>query len=95
MKIDFEFTTKHGVFRDAIYLADDHNLTQEEIDAIKQQRLDNWIAAVEAPPVEAVETVTETPTSIQIAGELYQKLEGVPQSGAKLIEVNDTWYFKV
>lgn len=95
MKIDFEFTTKHGVFRDAIYLADDHNLTQEEIEDLKQQRLDNWIATVEAPPVEAVETVTETPTTIEIAGEVYQKLEGVPQSGAKLIEVNDTWYFKV
>lgn len=95
MKIDFEFTTPHGVFRDAIYLADDHNLTQQEIDVLKQQRLDSWIAIVEAPPVEVVEEVVAVPVTIEVAGETYQKLEGIPQSGAKLIEVNGTWYFKV
>lgn len=95
MKIDFEFTTKHGIFRDAIYLPENHNLTQQEIDVLKQQRLDSWIAIVEAPPVEVVEEVVVTPATIEIAGEVYQKLEGVPQSGAKLIEVNGTWYFKV
>jgi hypothetical protein len=54
MKIDFEFDTKHGVFRDALHLPDDHTLTDEEIQAMKQQRVDNWIAIVEAPPVEEV-----------------------------------------
>jgi hypothetical protein len=50
MKIDFEFTTKHGVFRDALYLDDDHTLNEAEITALKQERLDNWLYAVENPP---------------------------------------------
>jgi hypothetical protein len=33
-------------------------MTDEQIDALKQQRVDNWIAIVTAPPVEVVE---ETP----------------------------------
>lgn len=46
MKIDFEFTTQHGVFRDALYLDDDHAFSIEEINALKQERLDNWMATV-------------------------------------------------
>lgn len=52
IKIEFEFNTEHGVFRDALYLPDDHGLSDAEIDAMKQQRVDNWIALVTAPPVE-------------------------------------------
>ena len=52
MKIDFEFETQYGIFRDALYLPDDHTFTDEEIQAMKQQRLDNWIAVVTAPPVD-------------------------------------------
>lgn len=58
MKIDFEFDTPHGVFRDALHLPDDHTFTDDEIQAMKQQRVDNWIAIVTAPPVEEV---PETP----------------------------------
>jgi len=50
MKIDFSFDTQYGVFSDAIVLPDDHMLTDDEIEAMKQQRLENWIAAV--TPVE-------------------------------------------
>jgi len=59
VKIDFEFDTPHGVFRDALHLPDDHGMTDEQIDAMKQQRVDNWIAIVTAPPPE--EVVEETP----------------------------------
>ena len=54
MKIDFEFDTPHGVFRDALHLPDDHTFTDAEIQAMKQQRVDNWIAVVAAPPAEEV-----------------------------------------
>lgn len=90
MKIDFEFDTQYGVFRDALHLPDDHTFSNEEIEQMKIQRRDNWIAVVTAPPVE--ETVQ---TTIEVAGETYQKLEGVPPSGAKLIEVEGVWYYKV
>ena len=54
MKIDFEFKTEHGLFRDALHLADGHGLSDEQIEAMKEQRRDNWIAAVTAPPAEEV-----------------------------------------
>lgn len=52
VKIDFEFGSTHGVFRDALHLPDDHGLSDAEIDAMKQQRFDNWLAIVNAPSVE-------------------------------------------
>ena len=55
IKIDFEFDTPHGKFADALHLPDDHNLTEEDIQKLKQQRVDNWIAVVTAPPVEEVQ----------------------------------------
>jgi hypothetical protein len=59
MKIDFEFETTHGLFRDALHLPDDHAFTDDEIQAMKQQRVDNWIAVVTAPSAE--EVPVETP----------------------------------
>lgn len=53
IKIDFEFDSTYGVFRDALHLSDDHGLSEAEIDAMKQQRFNNWIAIVTAPPVES------------------------------------------
>ena len=52
IKIDFEFDTPHGKYRDALYLPEDHTHTEAEIRAMKQERVDNWIAFVTAPPVE-------------------------------------------
>lgn len=88
MKIDFEANTPHGIYRDALHLPDDHGYSGAEIESMKQQRVDNWISVVTAPaPEPAVATV-------EIAGEVYQKLEGVPPAGAKLVEVSGTWYYK-
>ena len=52
IKIDFSFDTPYGRFADALHLPDDHGLTDAEIESMKQQRLDNWIAIITAPPVE-------------------------------------------
>lgn len=52
MKIDFEFDTPFGLFRDALHLADDHGFTDEEIEMLKRERRDNWIGVVSAPPIE-------------------------------------------
>ena len=67
MKIDFEFDSKYGVFRDALHLPDDHGLSEVEIEAMKQQRFDNWIAVIEAPPVEEAvqEVIEEVPEQTQ------------------------------
>ena len=69
IKIDFEFDTPHGVFRDALHLPDDHAFTEDEIQAMKQQRVDNWIAIVNAPPVEE-----PAPEYIEIDGVRYVRV---------------------
>jgi hypothetical protein len=57
MKIDFEFDTPHGVFRDALHFYGDIIPSDAEIEEMKQQRLNNWLAVVAPPP----ETPPETP----------------------------------
>jgi len=57
IKIDFEFETQFGTFRDAIYISETETFTEEQISAMKQQRLDNWLAIIAGPPVEEVTTV--------------------------------------
>lgn len=52
IQIIFEFQTQYGVFRDALHLPENHGLSDEQIDAMKQERVDNWIAVVTAPPPE-------------------------------------------
>lgn len=50
MKIDFEIATPYGVFRDALTLPDNHELTQEQIEAMQVERAQNWVATIENPP---------------------------------------------
>lgn len=95
MKIDFEYTTKYGVYRDAIHLPDDHGLSDQQLEEMKLERLNNWLAILEAPPQEEVPLPSSPASTISIAGETYNLLEGTPPSGAKLIEVNGSWYYKV
>jgi hypothetical protein len=49
MEIVFEFDTPHGMFRDALHFEDDAIPSDADIEAMKQQRVDNWIAIVTAP----------------------------------------------
>jgi hypothetical protein len=69
MKIDFEFTTPHGLFRDALHLADGHGLNDEQIEAMKAERRDAWVAVVTAPAVEEPEQ-----DYIEIDGVRYAKV---------------------
>jgi hypothetical protein len=71
VKIDFDFDTPHGVFRDALHLPDDHTFTEAEIEAMKEQRRDNWIAVVTAPPVETEPAPEPEPEYIEIDGVRY------------------------
>ena len=68
MQIIFEFTTKYGVFRDALYLDDGHTLSEDEIGALKQERLNNWLDAVANPPA-------PEPDTLDIDGVIYEKIE--------------------
>jgi hypothetical protein len=79
VKVDFEFTTPHGVFRDALYLNDNHQLTEAEINALKQERLDAWLYAVENPPEPELEIV-------EIDGVQYEKVSVDGQTLLKPLE---------
>jgi hypothetical protein len=48
MKIDFEYDTKYGKFVDALYFDDQLIPSDAEINAMKQERVDNWIAHIDA-----------------------------------------------
>ena len=76
MKIDFEFTTSYGVFRDALHLPDDHGYADEQIAAMKQERLDNWLFAIENPPAPEPETIeidSVTYERVEIDGQVVLK----------------------
>jgi hypothetical protein len=95
IKIDFEFDSRDGVFRDALHLPEDHTFTDAEITAMKQQRYDNWISLIESTETEVVEpTPVEPAATVTISGATYNLLEGTPASGASLLEINGAWYVK-
>ena len=53
IKIDFTKTTPSGgIYSDAIYLPEDHSFTEEEIEAMKQKRYDDWWAYLTTPKTE-------------------------------------------
>jgi hypothetical protein len=61
--IDFEIETKYGTYRDALNLEDDHGLSEQEIEAMKQQRADSWVAHVD---VASTEESTPFPPAAEI-----------------------------
>jgi hypothetical protein len=79
IKIDFEFTTPYGKFRDALHLPEDHDFSQEQIAAMQQERLDNWLFGVENPPEPEIET-------LDIGGVTYEKVEVDGQIVLKPVE---------
>jgi len=52
IKIEFEITKDGYTLKDAIVLPENHGMTNEQIEAIKQKRFDDWYAIVTAPSEE-------------------------------------------
>lgn len=50
VKINFEFQTQYGKFADALWFPDDQMPDDATIESMKQERLNNWIAVITAPP---------------------------------------------
>lgn len=48
MIIPFSYETKYGIFSDAIHLPDDHTYSDDEIETLKLQRRDNWVAFIDS-----------------------------------------------
>jgi hypothetical protein len=49
IKIDFVIEQNGERFADALHLEDDHTFTDEEIEAMKQARFDNWYIFINTP----------------------------------------------
>lgn len=61
MEIRFSYETKYGIFGDVLVLPNDHTYTNSEIEAMKEQRRDNWVAHIDSTQVSvADETANET-----------------------------------
>lgn len=54
IKIEYSYTSEYGVFNDAIILPEDKSFTDAEIEALKQERINNWLASINPPPVEVI-----------------------------------------
>jgi hypothetical protein len=46
IKIDFVLGEEPMIYRDALYLPSDHTFSDADIEAMKQERYDNWVALV-------------------------------------------------
>jgi len=66
MQIVFESETPYGKFCDALYFEDDAVPDEATIEALKQERVDNWIAVITAPPA---------PSYVEIDGVQYEKIK--------------------
>jgi hypothetical protein len=77
LTINFEMSQDGYTLKDAIVLPNDHNLTDAEIEALKQQRFDDWYAIVTAPQPEY---------QVDENGELILDENGMPIEVVEVIE---------
>ena len=54
IKIDFEINRDGNTFRDAIVLEDNHNLTEEQIEEIKEKRFQDYLIAIQPQEEEEI-----------------------------------------
>jgi len=57
MKIDFEIERDGNVYRDSITLPDNHTLTEEEIQTLKDARYISWKMFVQQASIQSDEAV--------------------------------------
>jgi hypothetical protein len=63
IKIDFQKSSEDGIYSysDALHLPANHSYTEQEIEAMKQARFDNWLNMILNPPTPVEEPIAETP----------------------------------
>ena len=49
------------MYKDALILPEDHGLSDAEIEAMKQQRYDNWLIVINTPPQENQQVQEDQP----------------------------------
>lgn len=63
IKIEIDYMTQFGRFRDALYLPNDHSFNEAEIETMKEQRRDNWVALIQKSMEESAEELPVDPQS--------------------------------
>ena len=63
IKIEIDYMTQFGRFRDALYLPHDHGFSEAEIETMKEQRRDNWVALIQKSMEESAEELPVDPQS--------------------------------
>lgn len=55
IQIIFRVDTEHGTYQDALWFSETEyaELKQEDLDRMKQERIDNWLKIVSTPVVES------------------------------------------
>ncbi len=79
IKIDFEMTDGTHTYRDALHLADDHQLTDADIEQMKQARFNRWIEVINNP------TITEPVVEEFVAADPVVEepfIDAMPEQGA-------------
>ena len=54
IKIEFEINRDGNTFRDAIVLEDNHNLTEQQIEEIKEKRFQDYLIAIQPQEEEEI-----------------------------------------
>ena len=83
-QILFTENTKYGEFTDAIYMTQEEYVvkTQEEIDALKQERVDNYVSAIDNA------STPKEPTKEELQAELAHIEAQKAELEAKIVELN-------
>lgn len=68
IKIDFQFETENGRFCDALHLPEDHGYSDQQIEDMKAERLNNWLTAIR-------ESVNAANNLVVIDGVAYEKID--------------------
>ena len=97
IQIIFERGTDPYLYRDALYFTQEQfdALTEEEIEAMKDQRYNSWYDLVTNPPPSEEVITVPLRQYVEVNGEQYEILTEVPSSGDKLIQLHNTWYKRV
>jgi len=59
IKIEFEINRDGNTLRDAIVLEDNHNLTNKQIEEIKEKRFQDYLIAIQPQEEEIIEEINE------------------------------------
>jgi len=77
VQVKFTEETPQGRFCDALYLTPEQyaSMSQQDVDALKAERVNNWKAVVTAVPVEVVKTQEDIEAEIKAIDEQIVQLD--------------------